>query len=214
MRSIGEPESLRFRVAVASRLRAERDRAGLSRQAVEALTDGEIRRGALGNYERAERTISLARLQLLAKIYDVSVDQLLPPEDIDRLGWKTEDTGLGPGLSHPAGVASPKKVTIDLTRLRDEVGPECDVLRRFLSTILLQRQPLITIRAGDLGVIAGLFGITPEEMSQRLHDLGLLVESRTDSLVQPTDRVDRRRTSPYGDRAVSPVPWPVCGPGD
>jgi len=67
-----------------------------------------------------------------------------------------------------------------------EVGPEGEVLRRFLSMVQVQRQDfngrMITIRAGDVLVIACNFGIPPDALVRRLHDLGLLVQSRPDIL--------------------------------
>jgi transcriptional regulator with XRE-family HTH domain len=63
------------------RLREVRRRLGLSLKLVEAMTDGEFKASALGAYERAQRTISVARLQRLAGVYRMPVDRLLPPED-------------------------------------------------------------------------------------------------------------------------------------
>ena len=59
----------------------------LSLQAVEAMSDQEFKASVLGAYERGERAISVPRLQRLAKLYDVPVDQLLPQDDdADRWG--------------------------------------------------------------------------------------------------------------------------------
>jgi transcriptional regulator with XRE-family HTH domain len=62
------------------RLREVRRRLGLSLKLVEAMTDGEFKASALGAYERAQRTISVARLQRLAAVYRMPVDRLLPPQ--------------------------------------------------------------------------------------------------------------------------------------
>ena len=67
--------------AVGSRLRAVRKQMRLSLQAVEAMSDQEFKASVLGAYERGERAISVPRLQRLAKLYDVPVDQLLPQDD-------------------------------------------------------------------------------------------------------------------------------------
>ena len=67
--------------AVGSRLRAMRKQMRLSLQAVEAMSDQEFKASVLGAYERGERAISVPRLQRLAKLYDVPVDQLLPNDD-------------------------------------------------------------------------------------------------------------------------------------
>ena len=175
--------------AVGSRLRAVRKQMRLSLQAVEAMSDQEFKASVLGAYERGERAISVPRLQRLAKLYDVPVDQLLPQDDDDRRwgqgGERGEGTGAGNGES-PARARRAlrpwdgnEKVTIDLTKLNSVSGPERDLLRRFLSMIQVQRQDfngrMITIRAEDLRAIACLFGVTPDAMSRRLDELGLRV---------------------------------------
>ena len=63
------------------RLREVRRRLGLSLKLVEAMTGGEFKASALGAYERAQRTISVPRLQRLAEVYGTQVDQLLPKQD-------------------------------------------------------------------------------------------------------------------------------------
>jgi hypothetical protein len=177
--------------AVGSRLRAVRKQMRLSLQAVEAMSDQEFKASVLGAYERGERAISVPRLQRLAKLYDVPVDQLLPQDDeANRWGPAGEREGAAPvnGGESPARarrVLRPwdgqDKVTIDLTKLNSVSGPERDLLRRFLSMIQVQRQDfngrMITIRAEDLRAIACLFGVTPDAMSRRLDELGLRVSS-------------------------------------
>jgi transcriptional regulator with XRE-family HTH domain len=175
--------------AVGSRLRAVRKQMRLSLQAVEAMSDQEFKASVLGAYERGERAISVPRLQRLAKLYDVPVDQLLPQDD-DANRWGP--AGEREPQSGPANGESPararrarrpgdgnEKVTIDLTKLNSVSGPERDLLRRFLSMIQVQRQDfngrMITIRAEDLRAIACLFGVTPDAMSRRLDELGLRV---------------------------------------
>jgi len=174
--------------AVGSRLRAVRKQMRLSLQAVEAMSDQEFKASVLGAYERGERAISVPRLQRLAKLYDVPVDQLLPQDDDDRRwgpGGEREaaDPGNGESPARARRALRPwdgnEKVTIDLTKLNSVSGPERDLLRRFLSMIQVQRQDfngrMITIRAEDLRAIACLFGVTPDAMSRRLDELGLRV---------------------------------------
>ncbi len=174
--------------AVGSRLRAVRKQMRLSLQAVEAMSDQEFKASVLGAYERGERAISVPRLQRLAKLYDVPVDQLLPQDD-DANRWgpageretPTPPNGESPGRARRAlrPWDGNEKVTIDLTKLNSVSGPERDLLRRFLSMIQVQRQDfngrMITIRAEDLRAIACLFGVTPDAMSRRLDELGLRV---------------------------------------
>ena len=71
-----------YLVRLGRRIRDERRRLGLSLKYVEAMTSGEFKASALGAYERAQRTISVARLQRLAQVYRVGVDQLLPTDDV------------------------------------------------------------------------------------------------------------------------------------
>jgi transcriptional regulator with XRE-family HTH domain len=177
--------------AVGSRLRAVRKQMRLSLQAVEAMSDQEFKASVLGAYERGERAISVPRLQRLAKLYDVPVDQLLPQDDdANRWGPAGErgEAGNGHTTESPARARRQlrpwdghEKVTIDLTKLNSVSGPERDLLRRFLSMIQVQRQDfngrMITIRAEDLRAIACLFGVTPDAMSRRLDELGLRVTS-------------------------------------
>ena len=172
--------------AVGSRLRAVRKQMRLSLQAVEAMSDQEFKASVLGAYERGERAISVPRLQRLAKLYDVPVDQLLPQDD-DATRWGPNGDGGNGHEADPPGRARRQlrpwdghdKVTIDLTKLNSVSGPERDLLRRFLSMIQVQRQDfngrMITIRAEDLRAIACLFGVTPDAMSRRLDELGLRV---------------------------------------
>jgi len=165
--------------AVGSRLRAMRKQMRLSLQAVEAMSDQEFKASVLGAYERGERAISVPRLQRLAKLYDVPVDQLLPSDDAMPGGrWgAAEDAANGRRIAPVSTV--PDKVAIDLTKLHTVSGPERDLLRRFLSMIQVHRQDfngrMITIRAEDVRAIACLFGVTPDSMGARLDELGLLV---------------------------------------
>jgi transcriptional regulator with XRE-family HTH domain len=169
--------------AVGARLRVVRHQIGLSLQAVEASSREEFKASVLGAYERGERAISVSRLQRLAKLYGVSVDQLLP-QDSDATRWWASEEG---GAVGEHGKARPpinpwqinEPVTIDLTRLREVSGPERDLLRRFVSMIQVQRQDfnghLITIRRSDVRAIACLFGMTPDAMGRRLDELNLRV---------------------------------------
>src|SRR6202050_5055127 len=169
--------------AVGSRLRAVRKQMRLSLQAVEAMSDQEFKASVLGAYERGERAISVPRLQRLAKLYDVPVDQLLPPDDVAVTRWgaagSTEDVIPLNAKRARQTITGNDKVAIDLTKLHTVSGPERDLLRRFLSMIQVHRQDfngrMVTIRAEDVRAIACLFGVTPDSMGSRLDELGLLV---------------------------------------
>jgi len=178
-----EAARIAYAQAVGARLRTMRKQMRLSLQAVEAMSEQEFKASVLGAYERGERAISVPRLQRLAKLYDVPVDQLLPPDDAVATRW-------GPGATNEEVVplsarraiqagSGADKVAIDLTKLHTVSGPERDLLRRFLSMIQVHRQDfngrMITIRAEDVRAIACLFGVTPDSMGSRLDELGLLV---------------------------------------
>jgi len=169
--------------AVGARLRVVRNQLGLSLQAVEAASSHEFKASVLGAYERGERAVSVSRLQRLAKLYGVSVDQLLPNESDATRWWMSKDAEAQGGETPERLAAQPWQnsdtVTIDLTRLRDVSGPERDLIRRFVSMIQVQRQDfngqLITIRSSDVRAIACLFGMTPDAMGRRLDELSLRV---------------------------------------
>ena len=178
-----EAARIAYARAVGSRLRAMRKQMRLSLQAVEAMSDQEFKASVLGAYERGERAISVPRLQRLAKLYDVPVDQLLPPDGDTDTRWgnssRPADTAPLPARRSAQSRDGNEKVTIDLTKLHTVSGPERDLLRRFLSMIQVHRQDfngrMITIRSEDVRAIACLFGVTPDTMGKRLDELGLLV---------------------------------------
>ncbi len=165
-----------YAIALGNRLRSVRKQKHLSLQAVEAISHQEFKASVLGAYERGERAISVPRLQRLATIYSVPVDQLLPKDEhvspIARHGSITPSEGQDK-------TSEASKVTVDLTKLAAVAGPERDLLRHFLGMIQLQRQDfngrMITIRADDLKIIASLFGMTSQAMSKRLEELGLRI---------------------------------------
>ena len=171
--------------AVGARLRVVRNQLGLSLQAVEATSSQEFKASVLGAYERGERAVSVSRLQRLAKLYGVSVDQLLPNESDATRWWMSKDAEA-PGAPAPERAAAQPwqnsdTVTIDLARSRDVSGPERDLIRRFVSMIQVQRQDfngqLITIRSSDVRAIACLFGMTPDAMGRRLDELRLRINT-------------------------------------
>jgi len=172
--------------AVGARLRTMRKQMRLSLQAVEAMSEQEFKASVLGAYERGERAISVPRLQRLAKLYDVPVDQLLPPDDVAVTRGGANGAAAGNEVVAPLSArraiqaaSGTERVAIDLTKLHTVSGPERDLLRRFLSMIQVHRQDfngrMITIRAEDVRAIACLFGVTPDSMGTRLDELGLLV---------------------------------------
>jgi hypothetical protein len=124
----------------------------------------------LGAYERGERAISVPRLQRLAALYDVPVDQLLP------------EGGPASAPTAPADVRTRggRRVIIDLTRMKAASGELASALQRFVTTIQVERQDfngqVLTIRADDLRVIGATFGVTVDDLILQLVDLGLIYE--------------------------------------
>jgi transcriptional regulator with XRE-family HTH domain len=167
----------KYAVAVGARLRAVRRQKRLSLQAVEKTSGLEFKASVLGAYERGERTISVPRLQRLAKLYRVPVDQLLPVD-------AGEPPSAGRAPSRHSNGESPDsrdktfKIAVDLTRLAEAQGPERELLRRFLSTVQLQRQDfngeVLTIRSDDLRVMASMLGQSLDVLLKRLEELGIL----------------------------------------
>ena len=156
---------------VGERLRAVRKQKRLSLQAVEAESDHVFKASVLGAYERGERTISVPRLQKLAKFYNVPVDQLLPKD--------SEPAGTTIDLREDTSAATEEKITIDLPRLESLMEHDRDLLVRYLGLIQVQRGDfngrVLTIRQEDLRALATLFDTTPESMRRRLDQLDLRI---------------------------------------
>ncbi|MCL6092075.1 MAG: transcriptional regulator [Actinobacteria bacterium] len=152
---------------VGERLRNIRRQQGLSLQAVEEQSSREFKASVLGAYERGERIISVLRLQRLANLYGVPVDQLLPkvaPEG----DYGIESSATSP----PAG-----SITIDLSRLERLEAPEREVIRKYIGQIQIQRGDfngrLITIRAEDVRALARVFERDEASMRTRIEELGI-----------------------------------------
>ena len=153
------------------RIRSIRKQKRLSLQEVEARSEAEFKASVLGAYERAERAISVPRLQRLANFYNVPVDQLLPGEDaFNELG--------GGSQSHEDIDITERSLVIDLTKLSESKTPESVVINRYLKIIQVKRQDfngrVLTIRRDDLQALAAIIGTTVEDAPQRLAELNLL----------------------------------------
>ena len=147
---------------VGRRLRAIRGQKRLALTEVETSSRGEFRAAVLGAYERGDRAITVARLQRLARFYDVPVDQLLPAPTLT--------------VADQAAVV-PTTIAIDLARLEDHPGAEYRKLGRYLRMIQIQRHDfngrVLTIRHDDLRAIACILDCTPTDTSRHLTELGL-----------------------------------------
>ena len=155
---------------VGERLRKVRKQQRLSLQAVEVSSSEEFKASVLGAYERGERAISVPRLQRLARLYNVPVDQLLPKD-----GGNGEQEWDGTTETDDDDTST--KVTIDLTRLEAAPGPDRELIGRYLGMIQVQRQDfngrVLTVREEDLRAMACLLDTRPELMRRRLEEMGL-----------------------------------------
>jgi transcriptional regulator with XRE-family HTH domain len=153
--------------SVGDRLRNVRLQKGLSLHDVELSSNQEFKASVLGAYERGERSISVPRLQRLARFYGVPVDHLLPRDPDDEA---TPEMASG-----PMGVVG--KARIDLVRLMEVDAPESTVLQRYVNTVQMQRGDfngkVLTIRSEDLRALASVMERTPEALMARLDTLGL-----------------------------------------
>ena len=170
-----DPESADYARLVGERLRAIRRQKRLSLQEAEELSGQEFKASVLGAYERGERAISVPRLQRLARVYQVPVDQLLPREAGDgRDGGYLDLTQAAP--------SEPRKVVLDLAHLDDISGPTGEMLRRYVAMIQVQRQDfngrVLTIRRDDLRAIACVLDTPTESAIERLEQLGILFQGR------------------------------------
>ncbi|MFZ9292160.1 MAG: transcriptional regulator [Ilumatobacteraceae bacterium] len=159
------PGDAAFHLRVGERLRAIRKQKRLSLHDVEEQSRQEFKASVLGAYERGERAISVLRLQRLAQIYGVTVDQLLPADP-----RRVEE--------RQPGASAPTKLRIDVAKLSTRAGDQYQMLERFLRMIQVQRQDfngkVITVRAHDTRAIAVMLDVPVEQVGERLAALDLL----------------------------------------
>jgi transcriptional regulator with XRE-family HTH domain len=151
---------------VGDRLRRVRIQKGLSLHDVELQSQSEFKASVLGAYERGERSISVNRLQRLAQFYAVRVDGLLPrggPEPSGSAAW--------------AATLPDEGLCLDLETLANREEPEARTLEQFVAILQMQRGDyegkMLTIRREDVRVLAAVLDRSPEELLERLTELGL-----------------------------------------
>ncbi len=159
-----------YSIRLGERIRVIRRQKRLSLQDVEARSEAEFKASVLGAYERGERAVSVPRLHRLAEFYDVPVDQLLPAGDGEVA---VEAVGEEPPAWLPG-----QKVVIDLVAMVDAVGPEVELIRRYLGIIQVKRQDfngrVLTIRQDDLQALAAILATSVDDAAPRLAEMGLL----------------------------------------
>jgi transcriptional regulator with XRE-family HTH domain len=169
---VSDEVPLSYARAVGDRLRNLRRQRGLSLLAVEENSDREFKASVLGAYERGERIISVLRLQRLAQLYRVPVDQLLPRP----LGTGGGDSASSDSPTAERSTERPP-VSIDLVRLGEVEAPERDVIRRYVNMIQVQRGDFsgrsVTLRDEDLRALGRVFERDETGMRVRLQELGV-----------------------------------------
>ena len=166
--SLAEEMTPAYARHVGERLRNIRRQQGLSLQAVEEQSEREFKASVLGAYERGERIISVLRLQRLARLYGVPVDQLLPK--------MSPEPDFGSDSRAPSGPEG-SPITIDLSRLERLDAPEREVLRRYIGMIQnpagrLQRPPHHDQGRGRTR-LARVFEREEHTMRNRIEELGI-----------------------------------------
>jgi len=155
---VDEP-SREFDRQVGAHLRSVRKLRNLSLHGVEEACG--LKASIVSAYERGERTISVVRLQRLARLYQVPVGDLLVDD---------------PDLSHRRSEEVAEGVCIDLSRVELLGGTEWNILNRYLRSIRRVRQDydsrVVTIRDSDVRLLALMFDIPPTDLHDRLIGVG------------------------------------------
>jgi transcriptional regulator with XRE-family HTH domain len=151
---------------VGNRLRSIRKQRGLSLQEVQRQSEREFKAAVLGAYERGERSLSMPRLQRLAKFFGVPVGQMLPRDP-------------GGAESHQSLGTTGLRISLD--KLDSLSGADSVVVERFLKAIQVMRQDfnghVLTIRGDDLRTLAILLDHSQDNFTSRLVELGVAVEA-------------------------------------
>ncbi|ABD11032.1 XRE family transcriptional regulator [Frankia sp. CcI156] len=151
-----------YALELGRRLRAARNRRGLSLLDVQERTHGRWTAGTLGAYERGSRTLRVHRLVELAELYDVPATLLVPPAADRR-----ETDHLPP-------------LVIDLRRLRKLPPTRTGPLRRWIAIVQVLRsdssRDVLRLRRSDLQSLSRLYSTTPAMLYERLGAWGALVE--------------------------------------
>jgi len=187
-----------YAVELGRRLRAVRNRRGMSLLDVQEITAGRWTAGTLGAYERGSRVLRVHRLVELAELYDVPATLLVPPA-ADR-----RDTDDLPPL------------VIDLRRLRKLPPTRTGPLRRWIAIVQVLRsdssRDVLRLRRSDLTSLARLYSTTPELLYERLGAWGALVEPGAERAAA-TGALGGARRRPLGaaghPRAGAPASSPL-----
>jgi transcriptional regulator with XRE-family HTH domain len=143
-----ESGSDRLALEIGRALRSVRRQRGWTLRDVADASHGEFRPTSVAGYERGERHVTLDRFIRLCEVYGV------PPERVVLEIRRSAD-------GRPVA-------TVDLAALERLESPEGRLLSGFVRQIESLRSepagPTLTLRAGDLAVLATASGRTPEEL--------------------------------------------------
>jgi transcriptional regulator with XRE-family HTH domain len=152
-------DSVDFASRLGGRLRAVRVQKRWSLHDMQVAAGGEFSAAAVGSYERGERLISVPRLNRLASLYKVRLEELLPPEPA---------TASEPRDGGGAG----DRLVIDLTALDSLTAPDWEPVRRFSRAVQARRGDfngrVLTIRAEDARSLALVCGHDVDELERVL----------------------------------------------
>jgi len=184
-----------YAVELGRRLRAVRNRRGMSLLDVQEITAGRWTAGTLGAYERGSRVLRVHRLVELAELYDVPATLLVPPSTDHR-----DTDGLPP-------------LVIDLRRLRKLPPTRTGPLRRWIAIVQVLRsessRDVLRLRRADLTSLSRLYSTTPELLYERLVAWGALVEPGAEAPGGPGG--GRRPGVPGRGRSAGPAALPRQG---
>jgi transcriptional regulator with XRE-family HTH domain len=140
--------------SIGEALRRARKRRGLTLHDVDRMSGGRFKPSSVGSYERGTRTISTPLFCELSSLYGVPPDRLLA----EALAASQTETAVD--------------VVIDLTRLPQLNGDEARVVIEFVEQVRSQRRgpasDVITLRAGDIQVLAAAAGVQPSALLNML----------------------------------------------
>lgn len=117
----------------ATRLRELRRSRGLTLDQCESLSGGAIKAVVLGSYERGNRAISLARLEQLARFFEVPLEYFLTSTAKGRDeqgGWSFDLRTLRNLDSQSIEIIAVKKFLNSLAALRDDWAGEYMTIRK------------------------------------------------------------------------------------
>jgi transcriptional regulator with XRE-family HTH domain len=133
-------------------LRRARAARSLTLRQVLSASSGEFKATSVAGYERGERTISVERFCRLCEVYEVA-PQVVLADIVNAIGGKAQ-------------------TVIDLSRLEEIGDTERQLVSEYIGHILAQRREppteTITLREGDLEVLASEAGTTRDELAQAL----------------------------------------------